>query len=154
MNNDTSENNRNGKGRPTKYEQLQIERRLRPLFLKGASPYHAANETGYSPNTVKKYYSIFYHEVRDLESTEFDQACKNRKVSACFGIDEQIQKLEKIQKEIEFKSQTGGTQDIQLYKLRINLANSISELYIKRLDIANSPTYDEMLKAMKKVEEK
>jgi hypothetical protein len=153
MDNDTDENNRNGKGRPTKSEQLQIERRLRPLFVKGTNSYYAANETGYSLNTVKKYYRNFFQEVRELEGPEFDQACKDRIISACLGIDEQILKMEKMQKELELKSQTGGKQDIQLYKLRINLSNSISNLRIQRLGIANSPTSDEMLAALRKVDE-
>src|SRR5579864_7556884 len=153
MDNDTNENNRNGRGKPSKQEQLEIERRLRPLFIRDVSPYHAVIETGYSPNTVKKYYHKFYKEIRDLEGSDFAQQCKDRIVSACFGIDEEISNLRKIRKELELKSQTGGTQYIQLYKLQISLSNSISDLILKRLGIANSPTYDEMLEAMRKVHE-
>ncbi|HEV2192786.1 MAG TPA: hypothetical protein VGR54_04100 [Nitrosopumilaceae archaeon] len=151
MKNDTDNTVHNRKGRPSKFQQLQIERRLKPLFMRGLSPYSVAIETGYSKNTVKKYYGDFYQEIRDLEGPEFDQACKDRMISACLGIDEQLLKMEKMQKELEQKSQTDGTQYIQLYKLRISLANSISDLRIKKLNIANSPTSDEMLAALRKV---
>jgi len=90
------ETNRNVKGRPSKPEQLQIERRLRPLFMRNLSSYTAANETGYSINTVKKYYKDFFRETRDLEGPEFDQACKERRISACLAIDEQLLKMEKM----------------------------------------------------------
>jgi hypothetical protein len=142
--------NHNGKGRPSKSEQLEIERILRPLFMKGLSSYAAANKTDYGINTVKKYYHKFYKEVRDLEGPDFAQECKDRIVSTCLGIDKQISKLEKIQEELELKSQNGGAQYIQLYKLRINLSDSISDLHMKRLGIANSPTYDEALAAIRK----
>lgn len=153
MDNDTDKNNRNGNGRPSKSEQLEIERTLRPLFMRGLSAHAAANKTGHSINTVKKYYLKFYKEITDLEGQDFAQQCKDRKISACLGIDDQISKLEKIEQELELKSQNSGVQYIQIYKLRISLANSISDLRIKRLGIANSPTYDEMLAALKKVDE-
>jgi len=153
MKDHTNESNQNRKGRPSKFEQLQIERRLRPIFLKGTSPHFASIETGYSVNTVKKYYENFYKEARDLEGPEFDQACKERKFSTCLAIDEQIRKMDKMQKELEQKSQINGMQDIQLYKLRISLCNLISDLNIKRLSIANSPTSDELLTALRKVDE-
>jgi hypothetical protein len=151
MNNDTNENH-NRRGKPSKHEQLEIERKLRSLFYKGVKPYQAVNETGYSPNTVKKYYCIFHKEIRDLEGSSFSQRCSDRKTSTCLGLDKQIEKLEKIQEELELKSKTGGTQDIKLYKLRISLSNSIADLITKRLGIANSPTYDDILEAMREVE--
>ncbi|HZS74466.1 MAG TPA: hypothetical protein VFA69_08200 [Candidatus Nitrosotalea sp.] len=145
--------NRNGKGRPSKPEQLEIERTLRPLFMRGLSVYAAADKTGYSINTVKKYYRNFYKEARNMEGQDFAQECKDRIVSTCLGIDREISKLEKIREEIELKSQNSGAQYIQLCKLRINLSDSISDLHMKRLGIANSPTYDEMLAALKKIRE-
>ena len=153
MKNDTDNTVHNRKGRPSKYEQIQIERKLKLLFMRGSDSSAAAIETGYSINTLKSYYNNFYQEIRDLEGPEFDQACKDRKISACLGIDEQLLKMEKIQKELEQQSKTGGTHDIQLYKLRIGLANSISDLIIKKLNISNSPTSDEILAALRKVDE-
>ena len=150
MDNDTNENNRNGRGKPSKYEQLEIERRLRSLFSMGLSPHAAAIETGYSINTVKKYYRKFYKEIRDFEGQNFAQECKDRIFSACCGIDTEISNLRKIQKELELKSQNSGTQYLQLCKLQISVSNSISDLIMKRLGIANSPTYDDMLAAMRK----
>lgn len=150
--NETNENKRNGRGKPSKHEQLEIERELRPLFIRDVSPYYAAIETGHSINTIKKYYRKFYKEIRDLEGKDFAQKCKDRIVTACLGIDNEISNLRKIQKELENKSQSNGAQDLQRYKLQISLSNSISDLIMKRLGIANSPTYDDMLEAMKEVE--
>lgn len=152
MKDHTDETNRNGKGRPSKFEQLQTERKLKPLFMSGLSPYAAAKETGYSINTVKKYYRGFFQEIRDLEGPEFDQACKNRRISTCLALDEQLLKMEKMQKELEQTPQT-GIPYTQLCKLKVSLANSISDLLIKKLNISNSPTADEMLVALRKVGE-
>jgi predicted transcriptional regulator len=147
-----NETNRNGKGRPSKYEQLEIERTLRDTFRRGLLSHQAVTETGYSPNTVKKYYGKFYKEIRDLEGPNFAQECMNRRISACLGLDQEILKQEKVREELELKSKTGGTQDIHLYKLQTSLSNSIADLIEKRLAIANSPTYRDMLEAMKEVE--
>lgn len=147
-----SKTNRSGKGRPSKPEQLEIESRLKDLFKKGTDSYSAANQTGYSINTVKKYYNKFYKEIRDLEGPDFAQTCKDRMVLTCLGIDKQISKFEKIEQELELKSQNGGKQDIHLYKLRISIAKAISDLYIKRMSIANSPTSDDMLETVQKWE--
>lgn len=152
MENGRDETNRNGKGRPSKSEQLEIERNLRTYFGRGKSTYQAAIKTGYSINTVKKYFSNFYKEVRDSEGPEFVQACKDRIVSACLAIDVQLSKMEEMQKELDQIPQA-GTRYIQLYKLKISLANSISDLFIKKLNIANSPTFDEMLVAIRKLDE-
>ena len=151
MNNDTNEN-RNRRGKPSKHEQLEIERKLRPLFYKGVKPYQAVIETGYSPNTVKKYYCKFHKEIRDLEGPNFAQQCKDRITLTCLALDKQIEKQKKIQEELELKSKTGGTQDIKLYKLQIGLSNSISNLITQRICIANSPTYDIMVEAMRERE--
>jgi hypothetical protein len=153
MKNDPDNTIHNRKGRPGKFEQLQIEKKLQTLFVRGLNSYSAAIKTSYSINTVKKYYSNFYQKIRYLEGPEFDQACKNRKILTCSAIDEQLLKMEKMQTELEQKSQTGKIQYIQLCKLRISLSNSISNLHMKKLSIANSPTYDEMLTALKKVDE-
>ena len=152
MKDHTDETNSNGKGRPSKFEQLQIERKLKSLFMSGLSPYAAAKETGCSINTVKKYYGGFFQEIRDLEGPEFNQACKDRRISACLALEEQLLKMEKMQKELEQMPQT-GTPYIQLCKLKIGLANLISDLLIKKLNISNSPTADEMLAALRKVGE-
>jgi len=150
--NDITNESHNRRGKPSKHEQLEIERKLRILFDKGVRPYHAVIETGYSPNTVKKYYRKFHGEIRDLEGSNFAQQCRDRITLTCLVLDRQIEKQEKMQEELELKSKTGGTQDIKLYKLQISLSNSISDLITKRLGIANSPTYDNMLEAMREVE--
>src|SRR5690348_10711916 len=101
MENDTDKTSRIGRGRPSKPGQLEIERNLRIPFQSGKSAYQASIETGYNINTVKKYYAQFYKEIKDLEGTEFTQACKDRKISTGFVIDKQISKMEKLQEELE-----------------------------------------------------
>jgi hypothetical protein len=149
MENGKDKTNSNGRGRPNKPRQLDIESNLRIPFQSGKSTYQAAIETGYNINTVKKYYAQFYKEIKDLEGTEFAQACKDRKISTGFVIDTQISKMEKLQEELEKKASTDKIPYIQLCKLRINLSNLISDLHMKKLNIANSPTYDEILTALR-----
>ena len=153
MKDENDKANHNKRGRPSQFEQLEIERRLRPLILKGLSPYYAAIETGYSINTVRKYYRKICKGISDLESSEFVQACKDRNAFTCLAMDDQLSKLNKMQQELEKKTPIDETQYIQLYKLRINLVNSILDLLIKKLNIANSPTYDDMLTALRKIGE-
>ena len=153
MTDDADKTNHNGKGRPSKFEQLEIEKKLRPFFTSGLSSYTASRETNYSVNTVKKYYKKWYKEIRDSEAPEFVQACNDRRISTCLAQDEQLLKAERMQKELEEKTRTDVTPNIQLYKLRIRLIQLISDLLLKKLNTANSPTLDDMLTAFKKVDE-
>ncbi|MDE1828859.1 MAG: hypothetical protein KGI25_00910 [Thaumarchaeota archaeon] len=136
------------RGRPSKKEELEIERQLRNCFLQGKSPWAASGETGHSVNTVRKY-KRFYAEAREAESPEFVEACKERIVSARLALERQLQKLEKVRDELEKVSPQNGTQYIQINKLRINVVQAITDLHLKILNIANSPTVDELLAALR-----
>lgn len=144
---------RQNRGRPSKKEELEMERQLRDCFLEGKSPWAASHETGHSVNTVRRYYKRYHAEAKESESPEFVEACKERILSTRLALERQLQKMEKVQNELEKVSAQDGTHYIQINKLRINAVQTITDLHLKILNIANSPTMDELMTAFRKAGE-
>jgi len=61
--------NAHDRGRPSKAQELEIERELRPFFIKLYSATFTAKKTGYDIKTVAKYFAEFKKEILESEST-------------------------------------------------------------------------------------
>jgi hypothetical protein len=70
------------RGRPTKPEELQIERELWPFFEKGFAARFIAIKTGYDVKTVYNHYKKFREQVVDYIIPNFIQRCKEEKENA------------------------------------------------------------------------
>jgi len=66
-------------GRPTKGEQLNIERTFRPYFENSISASVTAFETGFDIKTVLKYFNQWKNEILESENGEFFQTMQRRK---------------------------------------------------------------------------
>ena len=63
-------------GRPTKHEQIYIERKLRPYFENSISARVTAGETGFNLKTVTKYFNQWKKEIIESETPDFLKRCK------------------------------------------------------------------------------
>lgn len=147
---DTSTDGQKSRGRPSKKEELEMDGQLRRCFLQGKSPWTASKETCHSVNTVRKYYKKYYTETITAEAPEFVQACKERVISTRLALEEQLTKMQLMQSEMEKASPQNVTHYIQICKLKIGLNREITDLHLKILNIANTPTVDEILAAFRK----
>ena len=137
------------RGRPNKAKQLQIERRLRPYFEKMLTVSLAARETGVNPNTVKKYYKIWYNEIMSTEHPDFIKRSKITISNANVALDNQLSKLYKLQamqeKQIKHSiEQNNGIPYLEnnIYKTSVLLVEKISDLILKKTNLTSTPTAD------------
>jgi len=144
-----SEKTDNSNGRPSKAEQLEIERKLRSYFEKSISPYVTSCETGINIKTVRKYFKEWSEEIRDSEHQDFIERSKTAKEQAILACDRQLLILYKAQEDFEKQvedsiKQSGGTPKLDrwLYKQRIEISNAIVNLTILKTTLENTPTAD------------
>ncbi len=150
MKNETRKNK--SRGRPSPVEQLKIRSTLEECFNDGISPYAAERLTGHNINTVRKYYREFYKKITKSFDKEFVQGCKERIAYTFAALENDLLGMVTLRKKLE-KVKGGRKPNIPLNKLLITLNEKIVNLRIKLLDTANSPTYDEKLKALKAEDE-
>src|SRR3989337_415834 len=81
-------------GRPTKYEQIEIERQLRPYFEGSYSAYVTSQKTGYDIKTVLRYFNKWKQEILDSENVDFLKRAKEQKERTVINLDNQIHSLE------------------------------------------------------------
>ena len=140
------------RGRPNKSEQLQMERRLQPYFQKGLSVSFAAKETRININTVKKYYKIWSDEIQSTEHPDFIERSKITILNSNLALDIQLSKLYKLQEILEKQITHDIKQnnkipnlEINIYKTSIYLSEKISDLILKKTNLAITPTADVIL---------
>ena len=133
-------------GRPSKAEQLHIEKTLRPYFEKMLSPSFAARDAGININTVKKYYRVFSDEIRSSEHPDFIQRSKNIIQNCSLAFDVQLSKLytlqDKLEAQINQEIKQKGKIPPALYKISIRLSTEIAGLLFKKANLTLSPTAD------------
>lgn len=148
----------NKNGRPSRADQLEMERKLRPYFEKSISSSITSRETGINIKTVRKYFHEWYEEIKSSEHQDFIEICKIAKEQAILAYDDQLLILYKIQEDIEKQvensiKQSGGIPKLDrwLYKQRIEVSNAIVNLISLKTALTNTPTADITL--AKKVQE-
>lgn len=142
----------NKNGRPSKAEQLEIERKLRPYFEKSIKPFVTSRETEIDIKTVRKYFNEWIEEIKSSEHPDFIERSKTAKEQAILACDYQLLKLYKAQDDIEKQvediiKQSGGIPKLDrwLYKQRIEVSNAIVNLINLKTTLENTPTADTTL---------
>ena len=137
------------RGRPNKSKQLQIERKLQPYFEKMLTTSLAAKETGININTVKKYYKIWSDIIKATEHPKFFTRSKIVIRNSILALDIQLSKLYKLQEILEKQTNHNIKQnneipnlEINIYKTNILLSEKISDLILKKTNLAVTPTAD------------
>jgi len=137
-------------GRPSKAEQLEIQKRLRPYFENGISAFVTARETGINIKTVNKYFDEWYKEIKNSQQPEFVERTKFEKERAILVFDNQLLKLYKIQDNLEKQAiVTSGKVkhafEKGYYKLQAQIVGMIVDLISTRINLANAVTADASL---------
>ena len=139
-------------GRPTKLGQLDIEKRLRPCFLRGMSASATSIDTGINIKTVCKYFNTWYKELEEVETQSFLERFKQERQRAISCYDAQIVEAYRLQEiikdEIE-NARKGGTPVSQNLMKRFELSiRTISDLNDRRGSLAIRPKLDESVSQM------
>ncbi|AFS80034.1 hypothetical protein NKOR_00580 [Candidatus Nitrosopumilus koreensis AR1] len=140
------------KGRPSKADQLRIEKKLRPYFEKMLTVSIASRETKINHNTVKKYYKKWYDEIASTEHPDFVKRSKIIISNSNIALDNQLSKLYKIQETLEKQitysiEQNNGIPNLEnnIYKTSILLIEKISDMILKKTNLTVTPTADIVL---------
>ncbi len=144
-------------GRPSKGEQLNIERILRPYFENSISATVAASETGFNIKTVTKYYNEWKKEISKSENGEFFKKCKEEKQRSLLTYEKQISSLVTDKKEIELlieasKKASNFSYLEKFYKLKLKIIETIGKFVSARINLVNAATADTVFELEKKEE--
>jgi len=145
-------------GRPTKQEQIEIERKLRPYFEIGDSATQTARRTGLNIKTVLRYFDQWYEEIEKSEQSNFIKRCKKQKERELISLSNEISSLNDDKKEIELlieaSRKAGNFAYVEkFYKLKLKIVETIGKFSSARINLTNAPTLD-ILMEISKLEEK
>lgn len=149
-----SQDNTHDRGRPSKAEELQIERTLWPLFAKSYSATLAAQKTRYNIKTVIKYFSKFKQDILESETPDFIQRCIEEKEKTLYVYDNLIDSLYddkiEIEKFIDVVKNIGNlTQADRLYRLKLKIGENIANLVSAKINLTNTATAGDTAKLIR-----
>lgn len=148
-----SQDNTHDRGRPSKAEELQIERTLRPFFAKSYSATFTKQKTRYDIKTVTKYFSKFKQELLESETPDFIQRCKEEKERCLFSYDNLINTLYEDMKDIEYlikvaKKMGDLPQAEKLYRLKLKISQDIGNFVSAKINLTNTATAVDVAKLL------
>jgi len=137
-------------GRPTKREQISIERKLRPYFENSISARVTANETDYNIKTVIKYFDYWKKQISESETANFIQRCREEKARSIVSYEKQISCLVNDQKEIELiieEANKVGNFSLfeKFYKLKLKIIETKAKFVSARINLIHAHTADTVL---------
>jgi hypothetical protein len=137
--------NAHDRGRPSKAEELEIERILQPFFAKSYSATFASKKTGYNIKTVAKYYNKFKEEILESETPDFVKRCKEEKEKSLYAYDELIYSLYEDRKDIErlidASKNIGDLINVaKLYRIKLKINEDIANFVSAKTNLVNTAT--------------
>jgi hypothetical protein len=137
-------------GRPSKGEQVQMQKILRKYFKQGISATSAASETGYNIKTVCRYFDEWAEQIMELERKDFFEQNKLDRVQIISSFDSQIilayKFLDEISEQIAATKKKGIIVPKHLLTLQIDTMRYISNVTEKKGALVMSPVLDQVLK--------
>jgi len=145
--------NAHNRGRPSKAEELEIERTLRPFFTKLYSATFTAKKTGYDIKTVAKYFVEFKKEILESETTEFVQRSRETKERGLLAYDELLYSLYNDKEEVEHlivvAKKIGDFRTVEKwYRIKMKINKDITEIITAKINLENTATVDDIAKIL------
>jgi len=141
------------RGRPSKSQELEIERTLQTFFIKTYSATFTAKKTGYNIKTVIKYYNQFKQEILESETSDFVKRCKEEKEKCLYAYDELIYSLYEDRKDIErlidASEKIGDLQNVtKLYRTKLKINEDIGNFVSAKINLSNTATVADTAKLL------
>ena len=134
------------RGRPSRQEQVQIVRTLRPYFERGMNATFTAGITGINIKTVCNYFNGWYRQLMETQEQDFVKRQRQTKEHAILCLDYLINKqyelLDEIKNEIIKYKKDGKFIPKHLLSLNAQILRDISDMTQQKGDIALTPTID------------
>jgi len=143
--------NAHDRGRPSKAEELEIERTLQTFFSKTYSATFTAKKTGYNIKTVTKYFAEFKKEILETETTEFVQRSRETKERGLLAYDELLYSLYNDKKEIEHlidvAKKIADLRTVEkCYRIKMKINKDIAEVIAAKINLENTATVGDTAK--------
>lgn len=143
------------KGRPSRNQQLELQKVLRTYYERNISASVSARETGINIKTVTKYYMIWSDEIAKASDADFISRVRQEREQIILGYDvliiESYKSLDTIKSEIANYNNANKPISRWLIDKKTQIIKEISNLYEKNGSFALKMTPDETIK--EKVEE-
>ena len=94
-------------GRPTKQEQLDLQKTLREYYEKGISATTTTNLTGINVKTVCKYFNEWHRQINEIERSKFQDRVLEARSQHLIVLDHQLENLYKLQYRMQEDTMTG-----------------------------------------------
>jgi len=145
--------NDHNRGRPSKAQELEIERELWPFFTKLYSATFTAKKTGYDIKTVAKYFVEFKKEILESETREFVQRSRETKERGLLAYDELLYSLYEDRKDIErlvdASEKIGDLRTVEKwYRIKMKINKDITEVISAKINLENTATADDVVKIL------
>lgn len=142
-------------GRPSKTEQLEIQKQLRKYFDLGITATLAAKQTGLNIKTVCKYFEEMVEQLQEQEDHDFIERHRNERARIINSLDvillEARESLDSINSEIQSHKDSGRSIPRQLFSQKQETLRFMFAVIERRGVFSLQPTMDENVK--KKIEE-
>jgi hypothetical protein len=127
-------------GRPSKPQQLEIERTMRECFGRGYSASFAVRKTGHNIKTVTRYYDQFMEEIEQGDKEEFLARKRSDTIQLRQVHDELTDSLYQdktdVENLIEQAKAAGDLKSLQnLYKIKLKLNQEIHSRALAKIKI-------------------
>lgn len=134
------------RGRPSKAEQLEIQKKIWPYFEEQYRVGRTAEETGINKKTVRKHFRILYEQFRSKQDVEFFERCKISKGRTLLALDTCIVELESeasvLKDGITAAKGSLTTDKKWIFAEYRKLMVTIADLELQKNNLESSPTGD------------
>lgn len=134
-------------GRPSKSEQLGIEKTLRDFYVKGISANSASQISGFNIKTVCKYFNEWSAQIKEVADAEFRRKLQTERLRYLAVLDNQLLKLYQLEDDMEKHTTASQTASGESYRYhfreRLHATSMIFQIMDKKLELLNdNPNID------------
>ena len=138
------------RGRPTKNDQFQIRRILRPYYQKSISANATSKETGINIKTVLRYFKEWDQKLLESEDKDFLKRCKITKEKSIQTIDDELISLNHQETQLDFvihdTKRSGNVLHFEkLSRLKLKIKDLKTKLLVAKINLVNTPTADTII---------
>jgi len=141
-------------GRPTKLEQIMMQRTIRQCFVRGFSGRYTAEKTGIDKKTVGKYFGQWSEEIKNSTDKDFLEKYRLERERAILSYEnlfsENYESLEEIKDEFEKHKKEKKPIPRYLWSIRNEILRNIAIIIEKKSSLAMTPTSDKSFNRLSK----
>ncbi len=153
--NDIVNQEKHERGRPSRGEQANIEKKLRPYYEKYIYAVLKDTKNGFNIKTLFNYFNKWHKEIMESEKQDFIQRCKQQKEQCILAYDEQIFSLNEDKDElgrlIQSSKRSGNLSLMErLFNLKLKTTEKIGSFVAAKINLVNVPIADTIIDLEKK----